>query len=63
MFNSSYGHYYFRFLNIPIVIMYTVIGAIIYLALTIRSKTLNNVFGEKTINAITAKFKKKKRTN
>ncbi len=52
-----------RFLNIPIVIMYTVIGAIIYLALTIRSKTLNKVFGEKAINAITAKFKKKKRTN
>ena len=52
-----------RLMNIPIVIMYTVIGAAVYLFLTFRSKTVQTVFGEKTINEIQAKLGKKKRVH
>ncbi len=50
-----------RLMNIPIVIMYTAIGAIVYLLLTMKSKTLQSVFGAEMINKVLARFKKKKK--
>lgn len=44
-----------RLLNILIVIMYTVIGGIIYLVTTIKSGTLYNVFGKDIIKKIIKK--------
>ena len=44
-----------RLLNILIVIMYAVIGGIIYLVITIKSGTLYNVFGKDIIKNIIKK--------
>lgn len=48
-----------RFLNIPIVLMYTVIGAAIYLFITVRSKTLQQIFGVESLGKIVKRFKRK----
>ena len=45
-----------RFMNLPIIIIYTIIGGAVYLFYMYKTKSIEQVFGEKLIN----KFKKKK---
>lgn len=45
-----------RFLNLPIIIIYTIIGGAVYLFYMYKTKSIEQVFGEKLIN----RFKKKK---
>lgn len=47
-----------RFLNIPIIIAYTVIGAIVYFIFMIKTKTLQSIFGDKILNKLNLKKKK-----
>ena len=50
-----------RLINIIIIIIYTIIGGIIYLGITIKNKTLYKVFGNDIILKILNKFKKRGR--
>lgn len=45
-----------RFMNLPIIIVYTIIGGVVYLFYMYKTKSINQVFGDKILN----KFKKKK---
>lgn len=50
-----------RLINIIIIIIYTIIGGIIYLGITIKNRTLYKVFGNDIIIKILNKFKKRGR--
>jgi len=45
-----------RFMNLPIIIVYTVVGGAVYLFYMYKTKSVNQVFGDKILN----KFKKRK---
>jgi len=45
-----------RFMNLPIIIVYTVVGGAVYLFYMYKTKSVNQVFGDKMLN----KFKKRK---
>lgn len=50
-----------RLLNIPIVLMYTIIGAGVYLFLTMKMNTLQTVFGVKSMKGLLNRFIKTKK--
>lgn len=50
-----------RLLNIPIVLMYTIIGAGVYLFLTTKMNTLQTVFGVKSMKGLLNRFIKTKK--
>lgn len=45
-----------RFMNLPIIMVYTIVGGAVYLFYMYKTKAINQVFGDKILN----KFKKKK---
>lgn len=45
-----------RFMNLPIIIVYTIVGGVVYLFYMYKTKSINQVFGDKILN----KFKKRK---
>ena len=45
-----------RFMNLPIIIIYTLVGGAVYLFYMYKTNSVEQVFGDKIIN----KFKKKK---
>lgn len=46
----------FRFMNLPIIIVYTIVGGAVYLFYMYKTKSINQVFGDKILN----KFKKRR---
>ncbi len=49
-----------RILNVPIIIVYTLVGALIYFIIIYKTKTLENIFGQNFLNRIFKKTKKRK---
>lgn len=50
-----------RLLNIPIIAIYTLLGALIYFLVIYKTKSLHVIFGENNLNKITGKFTRKKK--
>ena len=48
-----------KLLNIPIIIAYTLIGGIVYLVFTLKTGTLQAVFGDEMLSKMLKKFKRK----
>ncbi len=48
-----------RFLNIPIIIVYTLVGIIVYFVYMYKTNSIQTVFGDKMIKKISNKFMKK----
>ena len=46
-----------RVLSFIIAITYTIVGAVVYLGYTYKSKTLQNIFGEEMFDKIKTKLK------
>ena len=51
-----------RLVNLPIIVAYTLVGAIIYFIVIYKSKTLHTIFGENNLKKITNKLFKKRNT-
>ena len=49
-----------RLVNLPIIVAYTLVGAIIYFIVIYKSKTLHTIFGENNLKNITNKLFKKR---
>lgn len=49
-----------RLVNLPIIVVYTLVGAIIYFIVIYKSKTLHTIFGENNLKKITNKLFKKR---
>lgn len=49
-----------RLVNLPIIVAYTLVGAIIYFIVIYKSKTLHTIFGENNLKKITNKLFKKR---
>ena len=47
-----------RLTNILLIIIYVIIGASIYLGIMIKTKLINQIFGEENINKIMKKIRK-----
>ena len=50
-----------RLLNILIIAVYTLIGALVYFFITYRIGTVKRIFGEELLDKISKKFKKRKK--
>lgn len=50
-----------RLLNIPIIIIYTLVGALVYFLVIYKTKSLHVIFGEDTLKKITGKLTRKKK--
>lgn len=50
-----------RFMNVLIIILYTVVGASIYFLINYKTGTIQKVFGEQFLDSIFGKFRKKKK--
>ena len=46
-----------RLLALSFIIFYSILGAVIYLIITIKNKLLINIFGQAVINSILSRFK------
>ncbi|MBS5719856.1 MAG: polysaccharide biosynthesis protein [Clostridium sp.] len=49
-----------RLVNLPIIVVYTLVGAIIYFIVIYKSKTLHTIFGQNNLKKITNKLFKKR---
>ena len=50
-----------RLLNVLIIALYTIIGALIYFVVTYKTGTINRIFGKEFIDKIVLKFKSNKK--
>ena len=48
-----------RMLNIPIIILYTLVGAVAYFLFIYKTKTIKNIFGQELLDKLFGKFKRK----
>lgn len=48
-----------RFMNVFIIILYTIVGSFVYFFITYKTGTIKRIFGEQLLDSITMKFRKK----